>query len=304
LPERALSYDLYIFPERYDAAALAAYFEGRLHYREGGSQYENGDTGCYFTLDFHEKPEVFDDEEPRPPHIALNLNFFRPHIFALEAEPEIRSLIQHFNCRIDDPQIDGMESAYSTDGFLRAWSHGNRSAFSIMGEQSDAPPPWPMDTALVEAVWEWNHGRARLQDAKGDNIFVPKVVWTLPSQGEQPVPCITWTQGIPTVIPDRLITHIVLVRQKQPSLMKMLGFSRSKPGEREHELKLIGTESGIRLRGIERSSVNGFDIVTTPATDTVEIAALFAGPWPPAEFRIVPAEQVCGADLVALMKAS
>jgi hypothetical protein len=78
-------------------------------------------------------------------------------------------------------------------------------------------------------------------------------------------------------------------------------FSRSKESE-DHEIKLAGMESGIRFRGVEREEADNVTLVTTPAQETLEIAALFSGAWIAPQIGIVQQEEVCGADLVALMR--
>ena len=297
-----MSHDLYVYPETFDLDAFHAYFRSRPHYQDSGDLYQNEDTGAYFMFHCEEAPENIDEgEEPRPPHILFNVNFFRPHTFGLEAEIEIRAFVERFNCRIEDPQNDGMgDGPYSREGFLKSWNQGNRFGFSAMGEQSSPPPPWGADPALVEAIWKWNYGRARLQETRGDNVFVPKVVWLRPSPDAAPVACATWTQGVPTIMPENLVTHLVLVRPKRRSLFKSM-FSRSKESA-DHEIKLAGMESGIRLRGVEREQVEGVTLVTTPAQEPLDVAAMFAGACPTPQIGIVQSDEVCGADLVELMR--
>jgi hypothetical protein len=48
--------------------------------------------------------------------------------------------------------------------------------------------------------------------------------------------------------------------------------------------------------------VHGQSVVYTPLVQTTDMNKLFSGAWPPDAASIVPVEQVCGADLVALMK--
>ncbi|MFM0009145.1 MULTISPECIES: hypothetical protein [Paraburkholderia] len=47
------------------------------------------------------------------------MNYFRPHDFGLEAEPEVRFFINRFEPQVQDPQKDGMGNGpYSTKGLL------------------------------------------------------------------------------------------------------------------------------------------------------------------------------------------
>jgi hypothetical protein len=278
-----VSYDLYLTPEPFDADTIKAWFASRRHYNVSDAEawYANEDTGVYFGF-------AIASEAP----VAFNLNYFRPHIFGLEADAELNAFTQHFKCRLEDPQ-GGMDT-YSSNGFLDGWNAGNRSAFEIMGSKGEAP--LGAEASLIEAAWEWNYARAELQRAAGDKVFVPKVCWVQPEAGEAPLACVTWTWGIPTVIPEDLVTRLVLVRDTKPKLTDM--FARNK--QRQAEFKLLNVEDGIRLRGVEKTRLGGRDLLLAPPTGSLEVQTLFMGNWGPAQFGIVPADKVCGFDLVAL----
>ncbi len=293
-----MSYDLYLIPKVFDTKAIRAFFEGRLHYQVGDSQavYDNEDTGVYFIFDTVAVAGIYDEEEAgRAPHVALNLNYYRPHIFALEAEPEVAAFVQAFTCSVFDPQVDGMEDGiYSRERFLAGWTKGNRFGVQAISQQN-GEAPLVADPRQIEEAWAWNYRRGELQERLGENVFVPKVIWLLPMQGLAPVRCVTWTFGAPTMIPETLITHIVLVRQKRPSLKKM--FAR-RDAESEAEIKLLSVENGIRLRGLERGEMDGRSVIQTPVTGPLEVQALFSGDWPKPQFQVLPPEAVLGNDLV------
>ena len=88
-----MSYDLFFRPRHgiLEAQQFAAYFARRKHYELNGKQawYENEDTGVGFSFDL-EDPLDESDDDPFP--IAMNINFFRPSYFILEAEPEVTTL--------------------------------------------------------------------------------------------------------------------------------------------------------------------------------------------------------------------
>jgi hypothetical protein len=298
-----VSYDLFITPKQFNAPAIIEWFGWRDHYETSETQarYSNDDTGVYFSFDINAEPEQEEGEAPRPPHIAFNLNFYRPHIFALEAEPEVDAFLKAFDCTIEDPQADGAgDGRYSRESFLRGWNTGNRFGFQAIGSRSDAPPPWPADPALIEAVWRWNYGRAALQKTAGDQVFVPRISWFLPAGGDAPVPACTWTDRVPTMIPETLVSHIALVRQPKQGLMGMLGLSRS--DRPKFELKLAGVKGVAHMPGMDRGEAHGQPVFYTPLVQTTEINRLFSGAWQPDAATIIPTEHVCGADLVALIK--
>lgn len=294
-----MSYDLYLLPKIFDADEIRAYFASRPHYEVGETQalYSNPDTGVYFSFEFFEKPDEGDEQVASVQgrqHVAFNLNYCRPHIFGLEAEPEVRAFVEAFACEVEDPQTEGMAGpAYSRERFLSGWSHGNRFGFKAITNRN-SERPLTADAAQIEAVWAWNYGRAQLQAEAVEKQFVPKVVWLQPEPGAAPVRCVTWTFGVATVIPETLITHIVLVRQQRPSALKM--FSRQS-GDEKFEFKLLDVSGGIRLRGVESGEVDGKTVLFTPATGPLEVQALFSGKWPKPAFSLLAPEAVFGDDL-------
>jgi hypothetical protein len=298
-----VSYDLRIYPKDFKPRAIIEWLGWRAHYStdDNRAAYSNDDTGIYFSFEVVEQPEQDEGEPPEPPYVHFNLNYCRPHIFGLEAEPEIAAFLKQFDSSIHDPQFNGMgDGPYSREAFLSAWNHGNRLGFEAIGGDSEAPPPWGADPAVIEAVWKWNYGRAALQKQAGDKIFVPRISWFLPAGAETPAAACTWTDRVPTMIPETLISHVALVRQPRQGLMGMLGLARAdKP---KFELKLAGVKGIAHMPGMDDGEVHGQSVVYTPFVQTTDMNKLFSGAWPPDAASIVPVEQVCGADLVALMK--
>jgi hypothetical protein len=196
--------------------------------------------------------------------------------------------------------MEGMgEGPYSREGFLRGWTAGNRFGFQAAGSSSQAPPPWPADPALIEAVWKWNYGRPALQKIAGEQVFVPRISWFLPAGAGAPVPACTWTDRVPTMIPESIVSHIALVRKPQKTIMGMLGLSRSndKP---KFDIKLAGVRGIAHLPGMDRGDALGLPVVYTPADQTTEMQKLFSGAWPPDAATLIAAEHVCGSDLLLL----
>jgi hypothetical protein len=296
-----VSYDLYITPKQFDFQAMFDWLGWREHYEQGGSQvrYSNEDTGVYFSFDFYDEPAQEEGEPPRKPYIAFNLNYNRPHIFGLEAEPEVAAFLGQFESTIDDPQMEGMgDGPYSREGFLRSWNAGNRFGFRAAGSSSKPPPPWPADPALIEAIWKWNHGRKALQKTAGDQVFVPRITWFLPEGASDPVPAVNWTDRVPTMIPETLVTHVALVRQPKQTLMDRLGLTSARP---KFEFRLAGVKGLAHMPGMDRGEAHGHPVFYTPLVQTTDMQKLFTGAWPPNSATFLATELVCGADLVALM---
>lgn len=293
-----MSFDLFITPAACDGEAIAGWFTGRPHYQVSGGQvwYSNDDTGVSFSYAFIESaaPEVEGDFEP---HLVFNLAYCRPHVFGLEAEQELAAFLARFDSRIEDPQAEGMgEGPYSREGFLRSWNAGNRFGFAAVGRNITPPPPWPAEPALLEAIWRWNLDRQRLQEKVGDRIFVPKLRWAM-NDGAAPVACATWTEGVPTLVPEQLVTHVLMVRQPRPSFKSLLGAIAGRPAV-SVELKLVTVEAVRADPDVVPESIEGDAILHAPQSGAI----ITPGSWPRADIRILPPEEVCGADLVALMK--
>jgi len=69
--------------------------------------------------------EPNDDEDA---DVSFHINYARPFIFALEAEPELAAFVERFKPMIDDPQTNEIRSDYSRDAFFRGWQSGNKLA--------------------------------------------------------------------------------------------------------------------------------------------------------------------------------
>lgn len=181
---------------------MRKYFERRRHYKLSNSQafYENEDTGVYFSFDFEESDPA-DGKDCIAP-ISFNLNFYRPHIFGLEAEPEVSKFVDEFGMLVQDPQIDGMGGGeYSPEGFLRGWNYGNRFGYQALLDSD--PPPEHLDvlpTDLIEKYWRWNFGRSDLQERMGDGIFVPMIMFL--RHECRIASFVVWSDAMPFVLPE------------------------------------------------------------------------------------------------------
>ena len=165
-----MSYDLLFDAasgKKIDKRSFAAYFNGRRHFEVGNGQahYQHEDTGVYFIFD-----------EPADGVVAFNLNFYRPHVFGLEAAIELQAFADAFKLDVTDPQGERAAPAkFDRDTFLRNWNHGNRFAYQSMAqEQSDGPVhTWP--AKRIREVWDWNYTRPTEEQSSDDDPFVPSI---------------------------------------------------------------------------------------------------------------------------------
>lgn len=185
------------------------YFKARKNYQVSEQQalYQNETTGVYFVFDLG-GPEESEMANAAP--VTLNLNYFRPHIFGLEAEPEVRALVEHFGFLVSDPQVGGMgDGEYSTGGFLSGWNQGNDFGYrSIISQRPNENIP-TLPTSQIEACWRWNFTLGDLQAQFGENVFVPRFM-LLECEGSVRSG-IVWPDGIPTAIPE---ADLVIIPRK------------------------------------------------------------------------------------------
>ncbi|WP_394840815.1 hypothetical protein LZC95_27535 [Pendulispora brunnea] len=180
-----MSYDLHFRPRNASPSSMdemRRWFEKRARYRfhgtpsSGQAAYANEATGVHFQFDFEAVDQ--DPEAPAVLPIAFNMNYFRPHVFALEAEPEIAAFVRHFDLGVDDPQgvIAGID--YDGAGFLRGWDEGNRAASRILLKGNDESP-WTLPSADIASTWRWNIATEALTKHMDDELiacFVPRIL--------------------------------------------------------------------------------------------------------------------------------
>ena len=205
-----MSYGLYFkvheSQPKFTRGSVRGFFEQREHYELTDAQayYKNEATGVYFSFNFE---ETRIEESPNTLPITFCLNFYRPHIFGLEAELEVRAFVETLNLLVSDPHLSGMgDGEYSTEGFLAGWNNGNRFAYSAVSQgQPDLKPPL-LATAQIEACWRWNLGRPGLRDRLRGQVFVPRYMF-VEHEGKV-VRMIVWPDGIRTAIPEAEIVAI------------------------------------------------------------------------------------------------
>lgn len=211
-----MSYDL-IFrlrsaDSRFSRDDFVRYFTGRPHYevKELQAWYSNEDSGVYFVFEYDDS-ESEDEIGTSLLPVTFNLNYFRPHPFGLEAEPEVAAFVREFDLTVSDPQISGMgDGEYSREGFLRGWNTGNAAAYWVIASREPAERFLTLPSSRIEALWRWNFGRQVRQKEVGDAAFVPRIFF-LDASGEVQTGVI-WPDGIPVLLP--VVDVVVVLRQR------------------------------------------------------------------------------------------
>jgi hypothetical protein len=301
-----MSFDLLLYPEVWDPRAIAAYFASRPNYGGEGERafYQNADTGVYFSFDIMTPAGEGDPDAPElnAPHIAFNLNYYRPHIFGLEAEPEVMALVSTFKCRIHDPQNNGMANGpYSREGFLRSWNTGNAFGFEAIGARDDGKV-MRVPGARIEQVWKWNLARNDRQadhNAHDRDMFTPRLSWARDPVSREPVLYCVWGEGVQGEFPA-LATHILLARDAR----RPKGFLQSllrKPEAKSAEYRLMRLDDVAQLDGVAWMDDRGDRLLRTPAAarSSAAVRALFDGPFDGLDGRLEPlaTDAVLNAEL-------
>ena len=284
-----MSYDLYLMPK--DTLSLETFryhFEGRAHFEllgKSGEQayYANEDTGVEFYFEHALKNESADADEEKVDHVFFNVNYYRPHIFGMEAARELENFAQTFPCDVHDPQVSGMGNAFSIEGFLRGWNSGNRLAYRTIRSQPNFKPRDEVlaPTRVIEDIWTWNFNRKKIQQTIGpDTAFVSRMLTGMPIGGGALMACATWSDQIPVVLP-KVATHVFIVRTiPEPGLLKrLLGMGKTRGDQPDFMFALVDLPETAALphaKSIETEGGTALLIDEKFGPSVAEIAKLFA----------------------------
>lgn len=293
-----MSYDLYLYPRDVTAVAdFKHYFQGRAHYRlsDDGSTagYENPATGVYFEFSFwpaaseaeiaadlEKFPDLAEDanyaRHRRRGYMHFNINYMRPHVFGIEAAPEVAAAVEAFDCEIQDDQLDGMGTGpFTREGFVRGWNAGNRFGYAVLLRQGEAPgSPEEVFAAAarqgllvapsqrIADVWTWNFARENVQralTAKGLDVFVPSVMWGQDIGGADAgaITFAVWGGGIATAIPSEASHVLVGLPTAPQGLLARVGRWRRKA---EPQFLLVERARLLGVAPMQRVVLKGRDL--------------------------------------------
>lgn len=210
-----MSYDLFFKPRegKLSRAEFDAYFSNNANYEFESPQawYKNQETGVYFLFEWQDADEAEDDELAEFV-VALNINYFRPSFFVLEAEPEVTNFVRRFDLLVSDPQMEGMgDGEYDPEKLVSGWNHGNEFGYSsILKEPANREGIVVIPTNMLEYSWRWNYEKPKLQDTFGESKFVPRIMYLL--LDGLPVTAAVWPDGIPIVVPE--VDYFIIPRKE------------------------------------------------------------------------------------------
>ncbi len=208
-----MNYDLFFRPTAKTPPCndhrFTNFFEGRENYRveDGRADYVNENTGIFFSFEFDEGLEdPYGDPAAFP--VCFSMNYLCPHVFGLEAEPEVRAFVEAFKLEVEDPQVGGMgRGVYSGESFYRGWARGNEMALQLVLKDPPKAPIFTLPTARLEACWRWNFNRKEELSRVGEEVFVPRLLFVI-IDGEVKS-LVTWTDGAPSILPEADIVALV-----------------------------------------------------------------------------------------------
>jgi hypothetical protein len=186
--------------------------------------WENEDTEVYFSFDQNQPEtdpgsvelwESFADFDNT--HFTFNLNFIRPDFFGVEAFGFVDRMVSDLDLFVLDTQsrTDPDNPIKPEPGALyKEWSALNAKHSVHYFDEMELNY---LDPEKATRAYQFNIDRASLQKRLGDDYFVPKVFFILPKGEKNVVTVSTWTQHIPTVLPQ---TDFYVLLKKVKKLFK------------------------------------------------------------------------------------
>lgn len=284
-----MSYDLFFKPRTGNIKPMDIidYFRQRRDYQVDSQQafYQNEDTGVYFVFEL--QSETGPDED-RPYPVTLNINYFRPSFFGIEAEQEVTALVRTFDMTVFDPQENGMgEGEYSPEGFLRGWNHGNEFGYSaFLAEPNHRVNLIYFPTKNLIDAWTWNRSRSELQREFGEWKFVPKINFVL--LDGQPSTAAVWPDGIPIAVPE---VDYFLVMRKQMAPRRLF--------RRIEDMTLLSRDDALPIFEKHRSSRGDGIVVLSYDRPPQEVKKFVESlPRDGRKIQVVSADKVLNQELV------
>ncbi len=227
--EIGMSYDLF-FRARSPGRTIsqekfASFFAKRRCYevKETQAWYSNENTGVYFSFDFKTPGEELEDEHGSSLlPVSFNLNYYRPHPFGLEAEPEVAAFVEHFDVTVSDPQNSEMgDGEYTKDGFLQGWNAGNEFGYGAILSQEPEKKVMTQPSDMIESYWRWNYGIEARYAEIGVDAFVPRVFY-FDLEGRVATG-VAWGDAIPILLPK---VDLVLSPRDRLAPRRLLGSAK------------------------------------------------------------------------------
>jgi hypothetical protein len=189
------------------------------HANQAQVLYENPDTLVLGMINVALDDSDADPDAPPPPAglhetgCTANFNYLRPAFFANELTPLAAQLAKAINATIYDPQDDAVIDANAFERENPYLRHLNKINAAFARSEEVDHRPKQVDRTLLEAFWIQNFGKADLQAALGEAIFVPTMQLVEIAGQPQPTTMFVWGRAIPSVF--RRSGYVVLLRESR-----------------------------------------------------------------------------------------
>lgn len=176
------------------------YFAARTHFTVANDDvlYENPDTGVCFSVKLQSGRNLL--FQRTAVSAVVEINFYRPTYFGVEAEMELSEFVAAFRPRIHDPQIGGMGNGpYSRQGFLNGWYLGNLLAIRAILSSNPDLDVASMPADQLRTSWQWNYHNAERSERLKNRCFVPLIMFLVVDG--RPSRVVIWPRGMSVLLP-------------------------------------------------------------------------------------------------------
>ncbi|AUP81185.1 hypothetical protein [Flavivirga eckloniae] len=179
--------------------------------------YQNEDTGAYCSFEYYESDE--EDEEENfngfeDTNFTFNINFIRPQFFGKECFPLVDNLIRDLDLHILNPQGDPEPKKYENGILEKEWGESNLNFAKSNFKE------WELSYLELNKSnysWAFSKNRKSLQNALGDNYFVPGIFYIKKKNTNVVNTLAVWPEHIPYILPE---VDYVLVQKKIKKLFR------------------------------------------------------------------------------------
>lgn len=279
-------------------ADVQAYFDARALYDVGNREalYRNTDTHTQFRFAWGDEalPETErmrrgTRDAARPLDVHFELPYLRPHVWALEATPEVAAFAAHFGLLVGEATRGAAAAQpFGEDSFVRAWTRGNHRTYREHQQRGGAPLV-TLPRALRERHWRWNLQRSARAAALGAGVAIPPIAYV--HHDDRLQAAVMWDDAQNIALPD--VDLILLARQ---TIARRRYFLFRHPSA-----ALVRTESLAPLLGLGEHVDDGgvrYWLLRAPKPPRRVIAFFNAQPPFTAVPQGVPAENVHEAEEV------
>ncbi|HSW58868.1 MAG TPA: hypothetical protein VLH15_10720 [Dehalococcoidales bacterium] len=192
------------------------YFQEQAGYTVNNFQslYSNEDSGVFFTFEYGGRMSGGNTPGQNILPVFFNINYGKPHVFVLEAEPHLAEFIRHFDLQVSDLSMRGSNYMdYNELDFYHGWNAGNEAYYREMLRSNNPKKLFTLPLREMKNIWRWNFHVGELQSEIGQQVFIPRVKFI--EYRDVFSPAVIWTDGLPVALPR--VERVILYRRELTS---------------------------------------------------------------------------------------